>query len=309
MPAPAAAAPAAPAAAAQIGGQFLLSLLSDIVANNFSKPFSQASAPSQYDVAESAVSKPYFQGAAPELAYSQYYANEAFRRNLLNTFGFDIPRLDTPEEFMGGVEQRLERQAQSLNERQMKMEQLKREYEYLNELARGRASIEKQEVQSLGDIQRERVGSSYDYAQNVLDSAIKNILVQDSGERGGKLEGEGAKQEQEPVVDSTGKLLDKLTSREFQEDISRTKTRNLIEAATVLSALRAPRERQKQQAEIERQNIQAWRDIRTSQIEANARQQMALGLATVSALTPNMSNFAEIYKASQAPFNSRPSRS
>jgi hypothetical protein len=179
MPAPAAAAPAAAAAAAQIGGQFLLSLLSDIVANNFSKPFSQASAPSQYDVAESAVSKPYFQGAAPELAYSQYYANEAFRRNLLNTFGFDIPRLDTPEEFMGGVEQRLERQAQSLNERQMKMEQLKREYEYLNELARGRASIEKQEVQSLGDIQRERVGSSYDYAQNVLDSAIKNILVQD----------------------------------------------------------------------------------------------------------------------------------
>jgi hypothetical protein len=130
-----------------------------------------------------------------------------------------------------------------------------------------------------------------------------------SGERGGKLEGEGAKQEQEPVVDSTEKLLEKLTSREFQEDISRTKTRNLIEAATVLSALRAPRERQKQQAEIERQNIQAWRDIRTSQIEANARQQMALGLATVSALTPNMSNFAEIYKASQAPFNSRPSRS
>ena len=178
MPALAAAAPAAPAAA-QIGGQFLLSLLSDIVANNFPKPVSQASAPSQYDVAESAVSKPYFQGAAPELAYSQYYANEAFRRNLLNAFGFDIPRLDTPEEFMGGVEQRLERQAQSLNERQMKMEQLKREYEYLNELARGRASIEKQEVQSLGDIQRERVGSSYDYAQNVLDSAIKNILVQD----------------------------------------------------------------------------------------------------------------------------------
>ena len=129
-----------------------------------------------------------------------------------------------------------------------------------------------------------------------------------TGDRGGELEGEGAGQTQEPVVDSTARLLEKLTSREFQEDISRTKTRNLIEAATVLSALRAPRERQKQQAEIERQNIQAWRDIRTSQIEANARQQMALGLATVSALTPNMSNFAEIYKASTAPFTLRSSR-
>ena len=77
------------------------------------------------------------------------------------------------------MEQRIERQAQSLNEREMRLKQMEREYDYLNELARGRASIEKQEVQSLGDIQRERVGSSYDYAQNVLDSAIKNILVQD----------------------------------------------------------------------------------------------------------------------------------
>jgi hypothetical protein len=70
--------------------------------------------------------------------------------------------------------------------------------------------------------------------------------------------------------------------------------------------LRAPRERQKQAAEIERQNIQAWQAIKTAQIEANARQQMALGLATVSAMTPNLSNFAEIYKASMAPFNIRP---
>jgi len=170
---------AAAGAATQVGGQFLLSLLSDIVANNFSKPLSQSAAPSQYDVAASSVSKPYFQGAAPELAYLQYYANEDFRRNLLNTFGFNLPKLDTPDVFMGGVEQRLERQAQSLNQRQMQMEQLKREYGYLNELARGRAAIEKQEVQSLGDIQRERVGSSYDYAQNVLDSAIKNVLAQD----------------------------------------------------------------------------------------------------------------------------------
>ena len=168
---------AAPVAAT--AGQFLMSLLSDIVANKVAGPASAAAAPSQYDVAESSVSKPYFQGAAPELAYSQYYANEQFKRDLLNKFGFDLPPLDTPEVFMGGVEQRLERQAQSLNERQMQMEQLKRQYEYLNELARGKAAIEQQEVRSLGDIQRERVGSSYNFAQNVLDSAIKNVLAQD----------------------------------------------------------------------------------------------------------------------------------
>jgi hypothetical protein len=121
-------------------------------------------------------------------------------------------------------------------------------------------------------------------------------------------EGAGVEQEQEPIVDPTRELIERVFDPEYQREISQQKLRNLIEASIVTSALKAPRERQKQQAETERQNIQAWRDIRTAQIEANARQQMALGLATVSALTPNMQNFAEIYKASQAPFNLRSAR-
>lgn len=122
--------------------------------------------------------------------------------------------------------------------------------------------------------------------------------------------GEGAtvEQEQEPIVDPTRELIERVFDPEYQRQLSQQKLRNLIEASIVTSALKAPRERQKQQAEIERQNIQAWRDIRTAQIEANTRQQMALGLATVSALTPNLSNFAEIYKASTAPFTLRSSR-
>lgn len=168
---------AAPVAAT--AGQFLMSLLSDIVANKVAGPASAAAGPSQYDVAESAVSKPYFQGAAPELAYTQYYANEAFKRNFLRGLGFDVPELESPDVFMGGVEERLERQAQSLGQRERQLEALKKQYEYLNELARGQASVKQQEVRSLGDVQRERVSSSYDFAQNVLDSAIKNVLVQD----------------------------------------------------------------------------------------------------------------------------------
>lgn len=125
---------------------------------------------------------------------------------------------------------------------------------------------------------------------------------------GPTLDGEGAKQEQEPITSQVLERLDRYADPEYQQEISRIKTRNLIEAASVLSALRAPRERQKQAAEIERQNIQAWRDIKAAQIEANARQQMALGLATVSAMTPNLSNYAEIYKASMQPFNIRTSR-
>ena len=127
-----------------------------------------------------------------------------------------------------------------------------------------------------------------------------------TGDRGGELKGEGAGQTQEPVVDSTERLLEKLTSREFQEDISRTKTRNLIEAATVLSALRGPRERQKQQAEIERQNIQAWKDTRVAQINANAQQVASLNLAIASSMAPNLGNFGEIFKATAAQMAARP---
>jgi hypothetical protein len=171
---------AAPAAtAAAVGGNFLMNLLSDIIANRVAGPASEAAGPSQYGVAESSVSKPYFQGAAPELAYTQYYANEAFKRNLLRGLGIDVPELDSPDVFMGGVEERLERQAQSLGQRERQLEALKKQYEYLNELARGQAAVKQQEVRSLGDVQRERVSSSYDFAQNVLDSAIKNVLVQD----------------------------------------------------------------------------------------------------------------------------------
>jgi hypothetical protein len=76
---------AAPAAAAAaVGGNFLMNLLSDIMSPTvWQDRRLRPLAPSQYGVAESSVSKPYFQGAAPELAYTQYYANEAFKRNLL----------------------------------------------------------------------------------------------------------------------------------------------------------------------------------------------------------------------------------
>jgi hypothetical protein len=125
-------------------------------------------------------------------------------------------------------------------------------------------------------------------------------------EGGPSLDGEGAKQQQEPITSEILERIDRYADPAYQEELSRIKTRNLIEASTVLSALRAPRERQKQAAEIERQNIQAWQAVKTAQIEANARQQVAFGLATVSAMAPNLSNFAEIYKASTAPFNIRP---
>lgn len=125
------------------------------------------------------------------------------------------------------------------------------------------------------------------------------------GERGGQLEGEGAKQTQEPVVDTVRETLERLSDLGFQEELGRLKTRNLVEAATVLSALRAPRERQKQQAEIERQNIQAWRDMRVAQINANAQQGTALSLAIASSMAPNLGNFGEILKATASQMAAR----
>jgi hypothetical protein len=81
---------------------------------------------------------------------------------------------------MGGVEQRLERQAQSLGQRERQLEAAQETVRVPQRTCpRAVQPLKQQEVRSLGDVQRERVGSSYDYAQNVLDSAIKNVLVQD----------------------------------------------------------------------------------------------------------------------------------
>ena len=118
--------------------------------------------------------------------------------------------------------------------------------------------------------------------------------------------GAGVKQEQEPIVDPTLELIERVFDPEYQREISQQKLRNLIEASIVTSALKAPRERQKQQAETERQNIQAWRDTRVAQINANAQQGAALSLAIASSMAPNLGNFGEIFKATASQMAARP---
>jgi hypothetical protein len=64
--------------------------------------------------------------------------------------------------------------------------------------------------------------------------------------------GEGAdiEQKQEPIVDPTRELIERVFDPEYQREISQQKLRNLVEASIVTSALRAPRERQKQQPRL-----------------------------------------------------------
>lgn len=144
---------------------------------------SGAAAPSSYESADPNQAKPYFQGAAPDIAYRQWYANEVFKiqsiNNILKNFGIELPLPTPPEEFIAGVEGRVERQAESLGARERKLESLKRQYDYLNTLMQAQSAVKQQELSSLGEIQRTRVGSSYDMAGRVLDTALKEILQQD----------------------------------------------------------------------------------------------------------------------------------
>lgn len=144
---------------------------------------SSAARPSSYESADPNQPKPYFQGAAPDIAYRQWYANEVFKiqsiNNILKNFGVELPLPASPESFISGVEERVERQAESLGARERKLESLKRQYEYLNALMEAQSAVKKQELSSLGEIQRTRVGSSYDMAGRVLDTALKEILTQD----------------------------------------------------------------------------------------------------------------------------------
>lgn len=127
-------------------------------------------------------------------------------------------------------------------------------------------------------------------------------------EGGPSLDGQGAEQKQEPITSEILERIDRYADPAYQEELSRIKTRNLIEASTVLSALRAPRERQKQAAEIEQRNIEAWQNIKQEQIRANAQQVASLNLAIAAGLSPNLGNYADIFKATASQFAARPSR-
>ena len=127
---------------------------------------------------------------AEQLAYEQYAANENFRRSLLNLLpGADLPRINPQEELDIGATRR-SRQLTEATERRIQeiqaeggirlgIQQLIKEAEIEKQRLASQAQVAAEREKSLGDIQRQRVESSYQTASNLLNQAIKDVVARE----------------------------------------------------------------------------------------------------------------------------------
>lgn len=150
-------------------------------------------------VAGGPISSKYMITPDVDLRLYPQYRRELFNTLALNKYlNLDLPLPTPPEELLRGMEGRLERQAESLNLRDIAKLRAQREFDVAlkqldlqgliqraqleaasgirkQEIQSG-ADVRSQELQSLGDVQRERLKSSYDFAKGALESAIQNVL-------------------------------------------------------------------------------------------------------------------------------------
>ena len=169
-----------------LGVEGLLKLVTEKVA--------KSAAPSEYAIASVGENKsPYFIGENVALAREQFESRENANRRFLRAFGVDIPDLKPTSKFLSESEKLKERQAQSYASRMRQEISLKGELEQQlaalqGEIGLKRAGLERgydvtlkgydleQEKQKqIGAIEQQKVSSTFDAAQRLLDSTITQI--------------------------------------------------------------------------------------------------------------------------------------
>ena len=196
VPAAAAAAPlAVPAVAAADGGLAALikmlgiQTVTELLAQKAAGAFGGAVAPGQYATAPVGENKSnYFIGANPLLAREQFEDTVNFKRALLG-----LPPVKSTSEFSNELEQLTERQAQSLSAREREKIRLEGTLaqqltSLQGEIGLKRAGLERgydvtlkgydleQEKQKqIGAIEQQKVSSTFDAAQRLLDSTITQL--------------------------------------------------------------------------------------------------------------------------------------
>lgn len=202
VPAAAAVAPLAPAVAAGGGMEAITALIktlgvqtvTELLAQKAAGAFGGATAPSAYAAAPVGENKSnYFIGANPYLAREQYESSENFKRKLLRGLGIDISDVAPTSEVLSAVEEQTLRLAENLSARERQMTGLKGSLEQQltalqGEIGLKRAGLERgfdvtlkgydleQEKQrQIGAIEQEKVSSTFDAAQRLLDSTITQL--------------------------------------------------------------------------------------------------------------------------------------
>lgn len=127
---------------------------------------------------------------AEQLAYEQYAANENFRRGLLNLLpGADLARIDPQQALdqasgrrsreLGESTARKIQEIQAAGGIQLGVQQLIKEAQIESQRLASQAQVAAEREKSLGDIQRQRVESSYQTASDLLNQAIKDVVARE----------------------------------------------------------------------------------------------------------------------------------
>ena len=111
-------------------------------------------------------------------------------------------------------------------------------------------------------------------------------------------------QNQDPMIGDLFKYLKELSDPERVRQIEEMRLQNLLKSQMLTSELTRAGERARYMRDIEKENIQAWKEKQVAQIQANAAQQAALGLGMISAFAPpNASALAGTLQAAMQPFS------
>lgn len=193
------AAPVLPAAAAATGagaagagagfgrlaGQVGLEVLAEILANRIPGALSTVAAPVSPESAGFGPAGKYFLGPESAAAYEMLLGREKPRRELYNFISrmftgenlFDD--LPTTKEFINDALGRQLLQARDLTEREIQKIRAEKEYDYMARALEAQAGIKRQELESLGDIQRQRVQSGYQTSGDLLKQAISTMYAKE----------------------------------------------------------------------------------------------------------------------------------
>jgi hypothetical protein len=177
---------AAGAGLKRFAGQAGLEILAEILANQIPGAVGAVNQATSPQSAGFAPVGRYFLGTEPAAGYEQLLLEQIPKRELYNFIsnifgrGDIFGELPSTDEFINKALERQLIQAQDLTRREIEKIRAEKEFDYMARAMEAQAGVRKQELSSLGDIQRQRVESSFDAAKNMFNEAIKTVYAKEN---------------------------------------------------------------------------------------------------------------------------------
>jgi hypothetical protein len=177
---------AAGAGLKRFAGQAGIEILAEILANQIPGAIGAVNQATSPQSAGFAPAGKYFLGPESAAAYEQLLLEQIPKRefyNIISNFlgrGNVFGKLPSTDEFITKALERQLIQAQDLTRREIEKIRAEKEFDYMARAMEAQAGVRKQELASLGDIQRQRVESSFGAAKDMINQAIQTVYAKEN---------------------------------------------------------------------------------------------------------------------------------